>query len=308
MSEMVLTKQWFEYFANRILTEFDMDVTQIDDYQRDVAPLVYTALHNRRVLNKPRKVIPSIFFMQGEWAKNERWLKLKATIESGGDINLYMSKSLKNWRSIDYLLYNYNISHFHLYKNKDGGIRHELVFGVFTDGEFYVLCVGDHNDIYKPDQLISLANESWKKNIFEYRDELDSYSEFCSKTFKKQANSVKHRFNRIGNIPIKNENGEVIAVVDNSNHTCLINFTLNDICYPEVPIKSYCAYVNEIDHIEKIEMSLVNSVNADQMRLEIIPESKEYLVHVDKKVGFTKRVPFKKRCILCSSFIPVNQA
>lgn len=305
---MVLTKQWFEYFANRILTEFDMDVTQIDGYQKDIAPFVYTALHNRRVVNKPRKVISSNFFMHSKWAINERWLKLKAAIESGSDINCYMSKSLKNWRAIDYLLYNYNISHFHLYKNKDGGIRHELVFGVFTDSEFYILFVGDHNDIYKPDKLISLASESWKNNIFEYRDELDSYSEFCSKTFKKQANSAKYRCNRIGNIPIKNESGEVIAVVDNSKHTFLINFNLNGILYPEVPFKSYCAYVNEIDHIEKIEMSLVNNVNADQMRLEIIPENKEYLVHVDKKVGFTKRLPFKKKCILCSSFIPVNQA
>lgn len=213
-----------------------------------------------------------------------------------------MSKSLNEWKAVDYLLYCYNISHFHLHKNKNGGVRSELVFGVFTEDSFYAFCIGDHNDIYKPDTLLKLAYETWPNEIYDYNANFDSYDNFHQGFFKKQANISDLQFNKFQSIPIKNKDGEIVATVDNSKHTTLIDFTLNNVKYENMPLKAYCAYINEIKHIKEIEMSLVRNVGADKMELSILPEQKQYSVFVHSKVPFTKTIPFRKKQVLCTLY------
>jgi hypothetical protein len=136
---MTLVEQWFKYFEEKIFQEFGQNVKKIEDYQPDVSPLVYCCLHHKKVPHIKREVILSNEFKSSIWFSNPAWLNLKETIENGKDINCYMSKSIRDWKSIDYLLYTCKIRHFHLYNNQEGGIRKELVFGIFTENKFYVL-------------------------------------------------------------------------------------------------------------------------------------------------------------------------
>jgi hypothetical protein len=54
-----LTEQWFDWFEERILSEFGMDVKKVAKYQPDVSPLVYCCLHHKRVPVQKREVILS---------------------------------------------------------------------------------------------------------------------------------------------------------------------------------------------------------------------------------------------------------
>lgn len=302
MSEMVLRSQWFDYFSKKILKDFGIVVSDMENYQPDVSPIVYCCLLNRRVINKKRKIIYSKAFSESDWHNDDRWIKLKKIIEEGDDINCYMSKAINEWMAVDYLLYTYNVSHFHLHKNKKGGIRNELVFGVFTHDCFYAIYVGGHNDIYKPDELIGRAYDTWPTEIYDYELNFDKNNKFDQIFFKKQANIPELQFNKVGATPIKNVRGEVIAHVDKSQHTLLINLTLNNIEYKNIPYSVCCAYFNEIEHIDEVEMSLVKNVKADKMDLIIRPEKKIYEVVVHNRVAFKKSIPFRRKVLLCTLY------
>lgn len=298
-----LQYSWFDWFRRKILTEFDQDVTMIKDYQPDITPIVYCCLQHKRVMPQKRKVILSDFFVNNEFGAKSEWLSLKKKIEDGVDINPYMSKNINDWRSVDYLLYTCNISHFHLHKGKQGGIRPELVFGVFTDDTFYAICIGDHNDIYSSDKLLSLADSSWpKSSIFNYAENA-AYSSgiYSARDFKNFANNSNLQMNLLNPSVFANQYGVVKSLAGHQN-TALIDYTLNGIDYGKIPYRVYCAYENEIEFISALDEKLYRAYGARNMSLTINGKNKKYIIkiHMQRQLELEYSVPRNR--ITCSLY------
>lgn len=298
---MTLVEQWFKYFEEKIFQEFGQNVKEIEGYQPDVSPLVYCCLNHKRVPNTKRQVILSNEFKSSALSKELVWLGLKEVIENGDDINCYMSKSLKDWQSIDYLLYTCKIRHFHLYKNSEGGVRRDLVFGIFTEDKFYGLCAGDHNDIYETKKLIKIAEDNWPKELFHYYETLTSTSEIDNDTFKIFANHPNFQFNLFAPVTIKESNNSSVQL-DNNQHTVVMDFDLNGINYKKVPFKAICAYNNEIEHIEKIENELCKKYKTQNLNLKIDKECSQYIVTDHNHPSLVERIPFLTDKVICSLY------
>lgn len=298
-----LTEQWFDWFEERIFLEFGMDVKKVEKYQPDVAPLVYCCLHHKRVPIQKREVILSKKIQDGEWQKNADWLKLKKTIEEGLDINPYMSKSLKNWNSIDYLLYTLDIRHLHFRKNKDGGIGNELVFGVFVQQKFYVIDIGTHHDIYKAQEMVAIAEENWPTELFRYRQTVQTGNpaRIDSKEFKRFANDQRYQFNLISPAVGEREDGSSY-LLNNHQNSAIASCTLNGIDYGKLPLKAWRAYDNEISYIERIEKHLQEVHGTDKLMLRMDKKRKKYVVTVCKQRQIQKEFGFSKKEIICSLY------
>lgn len=301
--EKTLQSGWFDIFKRKLEVEFDFDVRSIKNYQPDILPMVYCCLKHRRITPVPRKVILSKKFQESLWVTKPEWVSLQKSIEIGEDINGYMSKSVNDWQAIDYLLCTCNISHFHLHKNKMGGIRETLVFGVFTKDSFYALDVGDHHDLYRPDYLVSIADLSWPDlNIFRVRQVVGkSEAKFNSKNFKRTANNPNLQYNMIAPTFFIDHNGQR-KELDNHQNTALIGFELNGICIGKIPFKVYCAYVNEIKYLEELDVKLYQRHRAKRMSLEVDEKKRIYSieVHLQRSIKLSYKIP--RKFITCSLY------
>lgn len=301
-----LSQQWFEYFEKRIHLEFGMNLKEIHGYQPDVAPLVYCCLRHKMVPVKKREVVLSNKLLCEKLDENKNLSKILKLIENGGDINNYMSKNIKDWKSIDYLLYTLNIRHFHLKKDKHGGILKELVFGVFTDKKFYAIEVGDHNDIYKTKELIKIAKESWPDDIFRYiKIENEEVVEFNSNEFKKFANHPSYQFNLIWPAVIVDGDG-ISYAMNNHQNTAVVDCTINNINYGKLPFRAWCAYNNEIEYINQIERRIHNEFGQVKSSLEVERKKKIYIVTIHKQKQIKKEIKFQKKAIICSLYDEYN--
>lgn len=298
-----LQHSWFDWFRKKIYADFNQDVTTIKDYQPDITPIVYCCLQHRRIEPKKRRVILSDFFAKNNMSSSSEWISLKNKIENGVDINQYMSKSINDWKAVDYLLYTCNISHFHLHKDKYGGIRPELVFGVFTDEAFYAICVGDHNDIYASDKLLSLADSSWPRSkIFKYAEGA-SYSSriYSAKDFKNFANNQNLRINLINPSSFATQSGVVKSLIGHQN-TALIGYTLNGIDYGKIPYRVYCAYENEIEFISALDAKLHSVHRARNMSLTVDEKNRKYMIEIYLRRSLSIEYSIPRNRITCSLY------
>jgi hypothetical protein len=305
--EKTLQSGWFDVFIKKLMDEFKFDVRRIKNYQPDMAPIVYCCLLHRRVAPNPRIVILSKNLQESSWANNKEWISLQERIEKGDDINGFMSKKINDWREIDYLLYTCNISHFHLYKNKDGGIREYLVFGIFTKDFFYALDIGDHNVLYKADYLVSIVSSNWPDlDIFKIKEsEGKKEEEFDQKYFKRAANNPNLQYNMIVPTFFIDHNGKR-QELENHQNTALIRFNLNGVDIGNIPFKVYCAYINEINYLEILDAKLYEIYQAQKMSLEIDFKKKIYSVevHLQKSKKLNCKIP--KKFITCSLYHQVS--
>ena len=301
--EKTLQSGWFDIFRKKLMTEFGLDVKKIKNYQPDISPIVYCCLQHRRVTSRPRSVILSKKLQESSWANNAKWMSLQERIKKGDDINGYMSKKINDWQAVDYLLYTCNISHFHLYKNKDGGIREHLVFGVFTKDCFYALDIGEHNDLYRADYLVSIVSSNWPNlDIFKVKEAAGKTEAiFDTKEFKRTANNPNLQYNIISPTYFIDHNGQR-KELDNHQNTALIGFELNGIDIGKIPVRVYCAYINEIKYLEKLDARLCASYRAKRMSLEIDAKKKSYSIEVHLQCSKKLNHKIPKKFITCSLY------
>lgn len=301
--ENTLQSDWFKLFRKKLIAEFGFDISELEGYQPDMWPIIYCCLKHRRVSPRARKVILSKKLQESSWAKNADWLSIQEKIEKGDDINGYMSKAIHEWQAVDYLLYTCNISHFHLYKNNKGGIRDSLVFGIFTKDNFYALDIGNHKDLYKADDFFSIAESNWSDlNIFRVK-QVPEISEvaFNTKNFKRTANDPNLQYNMIAPTFFIDHNGQR-KELDNHQNTALIRFNLNGIDIGKIPLKVYCAYVNEIKHLEELDARLYSRHKAKKMSLALDEKKFNYSIEIHLQRSIKKIYKIPKNFITCSLY------
>lgn len=289
---VTLAQLWFKFFEYKIFSEFNIKFSDLES-DFTLSPLVYTFLKYKQIIPKPRAVFeqPNLLDNCNEKIKN-KWLLLKKNIESGIDINPFMSKKNLQWKDmqkntiIDYLYITTSISHFHLRKNSKGGIGDELVFGIFHQDNFYALKIGNHSDLYNLESFKEILEENFSRiNVL---DKINSSVEL----FKRLANDVNHQPHFIYSQKIPEEY---------DNELGLINYNIDGNNY-RVPIKVFSAYENEIRYIGKIESLPFSPVG---LKLEIDLENREYVIYrknfLEPKQEL-KRISLPKIDILCSSY------
>ncbi|EPA97792.1 hypothetical protein [Pseudomonas sp. G5(2012)] len=301
--EKTLQSSWFHWFRKKLITEFNLDIRKMKSYQPDIAPIIYCCMQHKRITPRNRTVLLSNEFKNSKWASDEIWLSLQRKIESGEDINGYMSKRVNDWQSIDYLLYTCNISHFHLYKNQKGGIREELVFGVFTKDYFYTIIVGDHNDAYNADKLVSIAASSWPDlNIFKKSDpSTPAKSTFNPREFKRVANNKNLQFNLINPTAFIDHEGQ-LKELDNHQNTALTNVTLNNMDIGKIPLKVYFAYENEVKYLTDLDARLYGEYSAKRMSLCINEKRGDYSIEIHRQRSLNKTHRIPRKYITCSLY------
>ncbi len=309
---MILLKplylQWSKFFEDKIQTEFNFDKSASKNYQIDAAPLIYCCLHHRRVPVKNWNVVLSKEFLDSNWKEDIAWLKIKDKLENGEDINSFMSKKINDWTSIDFLLYTFNIYHFHLYRDSNGGIRDQLVFGTFHNDNFYILGISGHNDLYNADKWINIILHNWEnEKIFKNIKTIKNLnSKFNSKEFKKIANNPNLQYNLVEPIQHKKTDNSIISL-HGHQHTNSINFTLNGISYKKTPIQAYCAYINEIEYLNRIEEFLIRKYGFfKRFKLDINIEQKIYIITINNFLHKKEFFSFHESMVICSSYASKN--
>ncbi|MEE5107207.1 hypothetical protein V2J92_21925 [Pseudomonas alliivorans] len=301
--EKLLLSGWFAHFKKKLVSEFNIDIREYENYQPDISPLVYCCIQHKRIVPRKRAIFLSNTFNGDAMAGSEVWRSLQAKIESGEDINGYMSKNLNDWQSIDYLLATCNITHFHLYKNDEGGTRQYLVFGIFTRDYFYALKIGDHNDIYNASLLISIAESSWPSlSAFKTRANPEvTEATFDSKAFKRIANNPRLQYNLISPVSFIDHNGQV-KELDNHQNTALTNLTLNNINVGKIPIKAYLAYENEASFLTSLDAKLYDGYRANRMSLTVRDKEGEYSIEIHRRRSVKKTYRIPRNFITCSLY------
>lgn len=282
--ELVLRKELFKIYENKLIKEFNLEISEISNYKRELSPIIYVSLLNKKISPKPRIVIISKEFVVPSKYVNE-WINIKSSIESGEDINKYLSKENISWQKVDYLLFSCNITHMHFASRKGGGINNELIFGVATDKEFYVLFVGGHDYLYKPDFLFDIAESNWPDKLFNKTESISSsiYSE-------RQANDPNMQFNLIS--PIGKLSGH--------QHTTLVRLQENDGFIQNVPLKSLIAYNNEVKYLNAVENELA-STHGESIKLSLYIDFEKKCYRI--KPGIPWSVPYERQfpqVITCS--------
>jgi hypothetical protein len=91
---------WHDHLRNEIQNKYNYDVSYLEN---DRMPLVYFNIIKRIIKRKPRNVVESDAFKCPEHKLNG-WCQLKTDIESGKDINHYLSTTIKKAEYLDKLL------------------------------------------------------------------------------------------------------------------------------------------------------------------------------------------------------------
>ncbi|OMO22527.1 hypothetical protein [Vibrio lentus] len=262
-SELMLRKQLFEFYENKLIDDFGLSPESIAEYDKEISPIVYLSILNKKVASGAKKVITSPdFHVPDEYVEN--WNQLRSAIETGEDISQYMGRGTNDWLKADFLLFSCNIFHLHLTSRKGKSSNKELVFGVFTDDKFYALYFGDHNDVFSAKKFVDLAQKHWPNEILSFADEQgsDTYNPRLALDPKSHFNLVK---------PAGSLNGH--------QHTVLTTMTNGSDQVRNVPLHLLIQYNNEVKYLNSIEDKLAGRIKADvEVSLTIDLVRQEYRI------------------------------
>jgi hypothetical protein len=132
--------------------------------------LRYHNLLLKHILTKPRKIyLSEEFTCPAEYQLNFDTLKNK--IETGADLNPYLSKKAADCDEEDGLLYDWGIYHLHLGEMNSSGVVSRtgpILFAKFEDENAYLIGVYSHGDWYKQ-EIIGIVHRNWPVIMKEYR-------------------------------------------------------------------------------------------------------------------------------------------
>lgn len=279
----MLRKGLFKFYEEKIRVDFDINIEKLLDYKLELAPIIYISILNKKISNTPREIVESKeFIVPAKYS--EAWGKICSLIKSGQDISHFMSKDVIDWRKADYLLFSCNVSHMHFTSKKGRGTNNELIFGVMTKDTFYALFVGGHNDLYKPGELINIAEKNWPDTLFNLAEKKEG-----NYYTKRLANNPNEQFN------LATPGG----MLSGHQHTNLVN--LNEYGIKNVPLKYVIAYNNEVDYLNEIEECFASKYGADvNLKLSVDLGNKRYKIKLGKSFSIPTYKPFLN-AISCSS-------
>ncbi len=241
-AELQLKKDFLSIHESILLNQPGINKNTLAEHgTKELSPLILASLLNKKPTTRKRTVKQSTKFIIPEEHQGS-WDALREKIELGKDFTSFLSRDIGDWIKADFLLFCSGVHHIHIATRRGVGTGKELIFGVFTDDTFYAILFGDHHDIYKPELLISTAEDNWPGILFRLSDKVYE-SGFYNKRI---ANDPKSHANII----------KPAGYLDGHQHTSLITLSHNDKEIRNVPLSSFIAQENEMEFLRKIEDKL----------------------------------------------------
>lgn len=277
MNDSGIVQQWRLIFEDRIKHELMLQQEQLEHYELTFAPLIYSCLMRRRVSIGKRRVLQSPMFKSSIGDNAPAWNRLQRMIESGGDINGYLSKSIRDWTSRDTLLYQCKISHFHLRKNSEGGIGREIVFAIVDEKNFYALRIADHHTLYDKNNLAELAETSWPGKFFKLKDAGSSSATVDRAMFKEFAHHPSTAGINYFEPAVLNDGHGSFKSLNNPQGSAIVGVELKDSVSVKVPLNALLDYWKELDSIESHVRLLRHHSRAAPLKFKPEPSRRAYV-------------------------------
>lgn len=180
------------------------------------------------------------------------------------------------WNKVDYLLFSCGITHLHFKTRNGRGIGDGLIFCVVNDECIYILSCGVHHDLYRPDDLVNIAETNWPGEVFGDVDEISKVENYN----KRQANDPSLQYNML----------KPLNVLSGPRHTVTATLNESDGEINHVPMLAFCAYENELKYLEKIENDFTEKYGlAVKLKMNIDFSKRKYLI----KTGFPFQLPYE---------------
>lgn len=234
-------------YKRKIESEFGTDFVNSLGVSGRIFPLVYICLKHRRIPPLKRNVFVASN-IENDLLKNHRWAILRSRIESGADINNYISKKTRNWHDSDYLLYSCDIYHIHLRSSIKGGVGDDLVYAIVKNESLYVIHYGNHHDIFNPGKLIEACENEWPEMHFALETDNDhSSTSIDNEFFKQNASDPRLGFNLLKPATFTDKVSGEKKHISNHKNTAIISYECEDGVW-KLPLKCVLAF----DHEEKL--------------------------------------------------------
>ncbi|MCD9537772.1 hypothetical protein GLP22_17940 [Photobacterium carnosum] len=281
-----LKRDYYNIFEQRLRDDFQLETSSIQDYKNEISPIIYTSILNKLVKPKPRKIVLSDAFHVPENRLRD-WDIVKREIESGANLEKFLSKDAVNWNKADFFLFTFGIYHMHLTSKNGVGTNKELLYFVLKEDVLYMILCGDHSELYSPAELIDIAENNWPKKLFNL-SELKNNEYFYT---KRLANDPDSHFNLI------NPAGRLAGV----QHSLITSLPQDEL--KNVPYKTISSYNKEVEYLEKLENELVRKYGGDiELKLDIDFDKRQYIVRVLRDFSIPLYVPFLDEST-CSSWL-----
>ncbi|CAI2482489.1 Uncharacterised protein [Serratia proteamaculans] len=248
-------------------------------------PLVYICLKHRRIPPLKRKVFVASK-IEKDLLKNNRWTLLKSRIESGEDINNYISKKTRNWYEYDFLLYSCNIYHIHLRSSIKGGVGDELIYAIFQNESIYVINYGGHHDIFKPGELVEACENEWPGVHFDLEiDDSNSSTSIDNDFFKENACNPRLGFNLLKPAAFTDKKTGKMKYISNHKNTAMISYECQEGTW-KLPLKCVMAFDYEEKLMRRSMQDLHSHFGTPPDSLELDLKNREYIFKVPTIRGY----------------------
>ncbi len=155
-------KDWVGLLRYILVHNWNYDANIVNSINDEKLPIYYFNADSRRVISNKRKVHCSdVFTCPSEYSRG--WELFKQAVESGADLNPYLSKAVQNLTATDAMLNDWKIHHFHLGTELENGYIKRtgaLVFTYITDTDMYIVNVFKHGD-WAQDEIIETIHRNW---------------------------------------------------------------------------------------------------------------------------------------------------
>lgn len=271
-------------YKRKIESEFGAGFVNSLDVSGRLFPLVYICLKHRRIPPLKRNVFVGSN-IEKDLLKNHRWTLLRSRIESGEDINNYISKKTRNWYDSDYLLYSCDIYHIHLRSSIKGGLGDDLIYAIVQNESFYVIHYGNHHDIFKPGELIEACENEWPGVHFALETEDgNSSTSIDSEFFQQNACNPRLGFNLLKPAAFKDKVSGKVKYISNHKNTAIISYECQEGTW-KLPLKCVMAFDYEEKLIYKSIREVYSHYGTPPDSLELDLNNRRYLFKIPTTKG-----------------------
>ncbi|WP_350940358.1 hypothetical protein MRO13_05585 [Vibrio metschnikovii] len=158
---------WLNILKDILQNHWGYDISGVSEEE---LPYVYFNAEKRRPDQRIRSVeISDAFTCPVELQAG--WERLKAVVESGGDVTPNLSKLVGRLNNKDSLLNDWGIHHFHLGKALNGNFIERtgpLLFALVTKDKFYAINVFNHG-AWADQDIVEIIHRNWPDVVSQYQ-------------------------------------------------------------------------------------------------------------------------------------------
>ena len=166
--EIDFKRDWHETLRFKMDTEWGL---KVDDIPNEKLPIYFFDFQKRRIDAMPREIkISDVFDCSKKHQKG--WIKIQKDFKEGNDLTPHLHKAIERIESLDRMLNDWGIHHFHLghkYETDSNFMERSgpLLFGIVTSEVFYAINIFLHGDWEKQD-ILEIVHRNWPELLSKF--------------------------------------------------------------------------------------------------------------------------------------------